>query len=129
MARLNDGYVRALDALPWPVVLAGVGIMAPKHADGGAFHMLCRPGIERKPSLRFYPNGTFHCHSCGDRGNVFTFVLRYLATGGHRHSVDPGDPFDPVTDTLNPSISCHTTSAYRKAFRHFERRHGISARR
>lgn len=125
MPRLTRRYLSKINALPWPTVLQGLGITAPAHQiDASAFTMACR-AADRSPSLRFDRRGFFHCFSCGGSGDVFGFVLRYLATGGAHHdfrcAAHRTDPFSPAKSVLEPR-------AHSQAIKHFARIHAIGRR-
>lgn len=125
MPRLTRRYLSEINALPWPTVLQGLGVTAPAHQTGAsAFMMACR-AADRSPSLRFDKRGFFHCFSCGGSGDVFGFVLRYLATGGAHHdfrfAAHSSDPFSPAKAVLEPR-------AYSQAIKHFAQTHAIGRR-
>lgn len=124
MPGIDEDYLERLRALPWEGVLPRLGITPPRHTRGKPFLMRCTAPEtpyfprrrEKSPSLRFEPNGRFRCYSCGAGGDVFAFVLRRLATGGH-HSRRDG-PHPPVT--ARPK-------AYRVARRFFRTEFGVAA--
>lgn len=122
MPRLTRRYLSEINALPWPTVLQGLGVTAPAHQPGAsAFMMACR-AADRSPSLRFDRRGFFHCFSCGGNGDVFGFVLRYLATSGAHHDLKfapyAADPFSHAKPVLEPR-------AYSRAIKHFAQKHAI----
>ena len=127
MPRVTKSYLAQVNDLPWPVVLEGLGLHAPAHSpDSGGFMMRCRRN-DRTASLRFDHRGFFHCFSCGGSGDVFGFVLRFLATGGKHHTYGfPEAVHDPFA---RPTASVLQPRAYSNAIRHLNRAHGIGARK
>lgn len=123
MPRLTKRYLAAVRALPWPEVLNGLGLTAPKHdPTSGGFFMRCHDTADHTPSLRFRSNGTFHCFACGASGDAFSFALRYLAYGGHRETASAADPFE---GGMHRPKTVHTAATYRRTTAHFTRRHGV----
>lgn len=125
MPRLTKRYLSEINALPWPVVLQGLGVTAPSHnPDAGGFTMACRKS-DRSPSLRFDRRGFFHCFSCGGCGDVYGFVLRFLATDGGHHDFKfapyGSNPFSRPKLVIEPR-------AHSQAINHFARIHAIGRR-
>lgn len=121
MPRVTKRYLASVNELPWPVVFEGLGLQAPRFSpNAGGFMMKCSR-YDRKASLRFDHRGFFHCFRCGCSGDVFGFVLRFLASDGQHHTFrSGGNPFSPQKSVLEPR-------AYSKAIRHFAQAHGIGS--
>ncbi|BCB21874.1 CHC2 zinc finger domain-containing protein [Bosea sp. ANAM02] len=126
MPRLTRRYLAEINALPWPTVLQGLGVTPPKHDLGATAFMMSCSANDRSPSMRFDRRGFFHCFSCGGSGDVFGFVLRYLATEGAHHdykfSPYAADPFSRGKRVIEPR-------AHSQAINHFARKHAIGRRK
>ena len=125
MPRPPRRYLAEINALRGPTVLQGLGLTAPRHEAGASAFMMSCKASDRSPALRFDRRGFFHCFSWGGNGDVFGFVLRYLATGGAHHNFKfapyAADPFTPAKRVLEPR-------AYSQAIQHFARTHAIGRR-
>ncbi|MCA8959469.1 MAG: DNA primase [Planctomycetes bacterium] len=72
---MNDDRERVRDANP---IVDVIQEFFPLQSDGGGrFKALCPFHREKSPSFKVDPDrGTYHCFGCGERGDVFSFVMK-----------------------------------------------------
>ena len=79
---LNDWEVEgsqslALSRVGWEGILKQLGIQFTKRSTG-ALMALCVFHSERTASMRFWPNGSWHCFGCGNGGDKLRFLSEYF---------------------------------------------------
>jgi DNA primase len=80
-------YEEVKNTIYWVDILSKLGIKFKRtgYLGGGNFKCLCIFHKEKTASLIFLRNsGRFHCFGCGESGDMFHFISRYLT--GNKHS-------------------------------------------